>query len=139
MNAVAGELLKVVLDHILTQDPIEQSGEATYAHKLEPADFFFNSESTVLEVDRKVRAASLIKGAWTEIGGEKFRVHQAGKIISKKIDATRVGTLDRNGQLNLNDGAIELLKVQMPGKPVLEFASWVNGVPADKFPLKIDS
>lgn len=139
MNAIAGDLLLVVLENLDSQSPLDQEGEPTYAAKLDQQDFFFDSNTSVVQVDRQIRAGSLVKGAWTYIGKEKFRIIAAGipEIVESQNDS--IGNIDRSGRLWLADGSIVCNKIQTAGKPVLDFDAWANGISKELFPLKIDS
>lgn len=139
INAIAADLLLVVLDNLGLHQPIEQSGEQTYAHKLEAKDFFFDSTTSVFDIDKKVRAGALVKGAWTNVNNETFRIISASKPMASKVEKADVGTIDKRGRFVAIDGEIELKQVQVPGKQVMEFSAWANGVSPEKFPLRIDN
>lgn len=140
LNSVAGDLLLAVLDNLETTKPTPQSGEPSYAGKLEPKDFFFDQDTSCVDVDRRVRAAALIKGAWTNVDGQAFRIID-GTLLnnSPAKSGLTVGTINRDGRLVCSDGIYQCKKIQVPNKAVMNFEDWVNGVSKDKFPLKINS
>ncbi|HMS25557.1 MAG TPA: methionyl-tRNA formyltransferase [Acidimicrobiia bacterium] len=146
MNAIARDLLLVVLDSIETQEPLAQVGEPTYAHKLDRQNFYFDSSTSAADVDRKVRAGALIKGAWTIIGEKQFRLIEAdfaGSNLATGLDPaklpakTEVGKISREGVLTCVDGTIICKKIQVEGKPVMEFSAWANGLSRELFPLHL--
>lgn len=140
LNAIAGDLLTVVLNHLPSQKPISQTGEVTYAHKLEPYDFFFDSTTSVVDIDRKVRAGAGLKGAWTNLDGEKFRIASVSLPSMKQQEKeTLIGTIDRTGKFVGCDGSLIFKTVQVAGKTVMDFSSWANGIPVEKFPIRLDA
>lgn len=137
MNAVAGDLLVVVLDSLGTQEPTKQQGIPTYAEKLEADDFSFDANTLAVDVDRKIRAGSLVKGAWTIVGNERIRITESDIPQLGEVNNEDVGTIDRKGILTCLDGTLVCKKIQVPGKPLLDFDAWANGVPRENFPLRI--
>ncbi len=137
MNAIARDLLVVVLDSLDTQVPTEQQGEPTYAQKLDADDFYFDAHTCAVDIDRKIRAGSLVKGAWTFLSDEKIRIAQSDIPRIENVNEADVGTINRAGVLTCVDGTIQCKKIQVPGKPLLDFVSWANGVPRESFPLRI--
>jgi methionyl-tRNA formyltransferase len=137
MNSIAGDLLLLVLDSLATDIPIDQEGIETYAAKLEPQDFYFDAQTSVVDVDRKVRAGSLHKGAWTNINGETFRILET-ELPEISQPEKNIGTIDRNGLLTCADGTVKIRRILLPGKSPMDFSAWVNGVDKDLFPLHID-
>lgn len=136
MNVIAGDVLTLVLDSIEKEEPTPQEGEPNYADKLQPEDFFFDATTSADDLDRKIRAGSLVKGAWTNIDGEKFRI-LSGSISDEP--AGKAGAISRDGIVTCSSGTYVCDEIQVPGKPVMEFSSWANGVVAERFPLKINS
>jgi len=99
MNSVAGDLLLVVLDSLGTQSPSEQEGEPTYADKLKVDDFYFSATTSAVDVDRKIRAGSLVKGAWTLVGEDRIRITESGRPHKSETPEEEVGTISRAGIL----------------------------------------
>lgn len=137
LNAVAADLLKVVLDDIEKQIPTEQSGEASYAAKLDTQDFYFDSSSTKEEINRKARAGSTYKGAWTSVNGEKFNLIEAVIVDGENAVDLKTGQFSRDGLLATSNGYLQLVTVQTPGKHKMSFRDWANGIDKTSFPLKI--
>ena len=138
MNSTARELLKVVLDHIDTQIPYDQEGEPTYANKLSAEDFYFDSNASCFDLQRKVQAGALVKGAWTYYGSERLRILEISKTISEPEKQATPGTIDRYGELTLGDGTCHIERIQAPGRAALNFIDWANGVGVENFPIEID-
>jgi methionyl-tRNA formyltransferase len=100
-------------------DPEPQVGEATYAAKLDPAEFEIVWNRPAEEIDRLVRVGV----AWTTFRGRRL------KILSTDI-------LDLAGEpANLIDrvtvacgtGALVLRRVQPEGKAPMDATAWANG------------
>ena len=129
-------LLNDVLIDIDKIDPYEQKGESTYANKLSKIDFEINASSTLEEISVKVRAGSLLKGAYVNSSIGKFRILQVGSIENNKSDVNEL-ILTRNGMLINGDGSLEILKVQSENKPAMNITDWVNGIDKSSFDIKI--
>lgn len=137
MNLMGSELLLLVLDSLESAELQDQKGVETYAKKLEKEDFYFSAASSVSDVDRKVRAGSFVKGAYTHVGDEVFRIISTVSVEKKEIDINNVGSISRDGVLTCNDGEIVIDTVQVPGKATMTFKAYANGVDQNKFPLQI--
>jgi methionyl-tRNA formyltransferase len=101
------------------RDPRPQSGEATYAHKLDPAELELRWDASAVELQRLVR----VGGAWTTFRGARLKVWDARPGPSAglgvgEIDGTRVGT----GQ-----GSLRLVEVQPEGRRRQPADDWRNG------------
>ena len=138
LNAVACDLLLVVLDHLETQAPIAQVGEPSYAHKLSAEDFYFDSDTSCADLDLKVRAGSMVKGAWTHYGGERLRLLLISPTCESSNESLKQGHINKFGDLSLKDGSCTIKEIQAPGKSVMDFASWANGIGLQNFPIRID-
>jgi methionyl-tRNA formyltransferase len=99
-------------------EPVPQVGEATYAAKLDPAEFEIDWRRPAVELHRLVRLGR----AWTTFRGKRLKVLAAGVAPAGPapgaIDGVVVGT---------GDGALELVAVQPEGKAPLVAAAWRNG------------
>lgn len=126
--------LQDVLINIDNTNPVAQDGEVTYAHKLEKIDFEVHAQDTIQVMSQKVRAASLLKGAFFNSNIGAFRVLEVGSIESEKSSAAQ---LDRQGNLTTPTGSLKVKIIQSENKPAMEFSSWANGINKDRFPIKI--
>lgn len=101
---VGTELLVEVLTRPLSDwiDRAEpQTGEPTYAAKLEPADVEIDWERPAEEIHRLIR----VGGAWTTFRGKRLKVNEA----------------------RLVDGRLVPITVQPEGKTAMPFDAWRNG------------
>ena len=91
--------------------PTPQAGEATYAHKIDPAELHIDWSQPPLAIHRLVR----VGGAWTTYHGKRLKVWRT--------------TLN-------DDGSLRLLEVQPEGRPRMPADAWANGAHWDgKEPL----
>jgi methionyl-tRNA formyltransferase len=87
--------------------PVPQSGEPTYAAKIDPTELRIDWTATVEHIDRLVR----LGGAWTTFRGRRMKVLAAEPSAS--------GSSVTPGML--------LTTVQPEGKPAMAFDDWVRG------------
>lgn len=101
--------------------PEPQSGEPTYARKIQPEELHLDLERPAEELDRVIRLGR----AWTTVGGKRLRVWSA-RTVDRDLD---VGELASEKDVIVGTGrkALELLEVQPEGKGRMAAASWRNG------------
>lgn len=92
-------------------EPAPQAGEASYAHKIEPAELQIDWSRPAVDLHRLVR----VGGAWTTFRGKRLKVWRT----SLAGDGVPVPTGD--------DGEIGLVDVQPEGKPRMPAEAWANG------------
>jgi methionyl-tRNA formyltransferase len=94
--------------------PSPQSGEPTYAHKIDPAELEIDWTSPAVDVHRLVR----IGGAWTTYGGTRLKVWRT------TLTPGAAGSLP----VPAGDGeAVHLLEVQPEGRRRMPADAWANG------------
>jgi methionyl-tRNA formyltransferase len=98
----AGIALLVDLLRAELPEPAPQTGKATYADKLSPAELHLDWSRPPEELERVVR----VGGAWTTFRGKRLKVHRA--------EVNDAGTLD-------------LLVVQPEGKERMPASDWARG------------
>jgi methionyl-tRNA formyltransferase len=119
LGEIGNELLVARLSAGLGE-PRPQTGEPTYAAKLEPAELYLDFSRAAELCDRQVRVGR----AWTTWRGRRLLVHrarvvtEAGALLPGEIEGDRVGT---------GEGALELIVVQPEGKPAMSSADWLRG------------
>jgi len=98
---------------------VPQEGEATYAAKLDPAEFAIDWNRRAAEIDRLVRLGV----AWTTFRGKRL------KVLAAQLDDRRgpAGSLIAPLVIACWDGALELDRVQPEGKPAMSASAWANG------------
>ncbi len=106
----------------LLRKPLEsaapQSGEVTYAKKIDPSERQLTGEESALKLHRRVR----IGGAFTFIGGVRV-----GVVSAKVVGATGPAGTFSDGVLNTIDGGLQPLLVRPAGKKEMEAAQWERG------------
>jgi methionyl-tRNA formyltransferase len=99
-------------------EPTPQTGEPTYAAKIDPAELRIDWSRPADELHRLIR----IGLAHTSFRGHRLRVHRArrsaGALAPGELDGVRVGT---------GTGALELIEVQPEGKARQPASAWRNG------------
>lgn len=104
---VAGtDLLVTTLPDIATEQPVNQTGEATYAEKLTVEEFHLDPAHPVASLDRIVRAGNPRPGAWFELGGKRVKVWRA----------------------HVDGGHLVFDEVQPEGKARMDAAAWRAGL-----------
>lgn len=99
-------------------EPVPQSGEPTYAAKIEPEELRIDWTKPAEEIHRLVRLGR----AWTTFRDDRLRVLWASPTVSNLRPGTIDGALVGTGR-----GALELLEVQPAGRAPQPAAAWRNG------------
>jgi methionyl-tRNA formyltransferase len=99
--------------------PSPQTGEPTYAEKIQPDDLHLDWTRPAIALHRIVRVGD----AWTTFRGHRLKVHRSRPVLADglapgELDGTRVGT---------GAGVLELVEVQPEGKGRQPAAAWRNG------------
>jgi len=98
---------------------VPQAGDATYAAKLDPAEFAIDWNRPAAEIDRLVRLGV----AWTTFRGKRLKV-----LAVEPVDRRgAAGSLIEPLVVACWDGALELDRVQPEGKPAMSARAWANG------------
>lgn len=119
LSAIGTEMLVRLLAEGLPE-PTPQTGEPTYAAKVEPEEHRLDWALPALQLHRVVRLGQ----AWTTFRGQRLKVLRArvapGGLAPGELDppSLRVGT---------GDGALELIEVQPEGKGPQPAKAWRNG------------
>ncbi|MGH9185618.1 MAG: methionyl-tRNA formyltransferase [Acidimicrobiales bacterium] len=92
--------------------PVAQEGDATYAHKIDPAELEIDWTRPTQEVHRLVR----IGDAWTTHHGKRLKVWRS--TLSVDTDGIEVPA---------GDGVLHVLEVQPEGKPRMPATAWARG------------
>lgn len=117
LSARGSELLVERLRTGLRQ-PSAQTGEVTYAAKIEPGELVLDWSRPAVALDRLVR----VGGAWTTFRGHRLKVLSADVIESSRPP----GSLD-GVTVGCGDGALRLRVVQPEGKAAMPADAWRNG------------
>lgn len=106
--------------------PTPQTGEATYAHKIDKAEARLDWTRSAKQLDCHIRGLSPFPGAWCEIDGTRVKIHLA-KPVDGKGDAGKV--IGERGIIACGNGALQLLTVQPAGKPRMSIEDYLMGNP----------
>jgi methionyl-tRNA formyltransferase len=122
-------LLVDVVGRLASAVPEPQVGEATYAEKLDPAEFHLDWRTPATELDRIVRAGNPKPGAWTTAEGRRLKVW---RIRANDVDGAAgvdraPGTLQGGPVIATGEGLVELLDVQPEGKRAMAGDAWYAG------------
>jgi methionyl-tRNA formyltransferase len=97
-----------------------QTGESTYAAKIDPSELRLDWSRPAMELERVVR----VGGAWTTFRGRRLKVLDAR--AGDRGGALAAGELD-GGLVGTGDGVLELVVVQPEGRQRQDAAAWLNG------------
>lgn len=128
VEAGSGLLVRTLTDGL--GEAVPQSGEATYAAKVEASDLQLDWSRPATELHRLVR----IGGAWTTFRGRRLKVVEA-RLAEVEDGPSRPGTVEATTVLT-GEGAMELVRVQPEGKAAQPAAAWRNGArpnPGERF------
>ncbi len=111
---------------------------STYASKIHPGDCQINWNCAVKNVHNFIRAYSLFPGAYTFDGGHRLKILQSKPVSINQAITQPGNVLINNKKLYVCtlDGYIEILKIQKEGKPIIDAASYINGL--KQIPQKFD-
>jgi methionyl-tRNA formyltransferase len=126
------EVLTAVVDQLADGSAVAtpQTGEPTYAAKLVLADGRIDWAQSAEGVDALIRGVTPEPGAFTELGGERLKIHVAA--IAHGMAPLAPGALElRAGRVLAGTASepLELLRVQPAGRTAMDAASWWRGRP----------
>lgn len=105
-------------------EAVPQTGEPTYADKIDVAELQLDWSCPADDLERKVR----VGGAWTTVAGKRLKVWRGHATDRRGLAA---GQVDEVGDIVVvgaaADTALELLEVQAEGKPRRAASAWVRG------------
>ena len=106
--------------------PAPQTGEPTYAAKIDPGELALDWSRPAVELDRLVR----LGGAWTPFRGKRLKVWKADLLDDAErpegLVGAAPGTLDGT-VVAAGSGALRLVEVQPEGKGRQDAVAWRNG------------
>jgi len=106
----------------------QQDGLATYAGKISKEDALINWQNPAITVDRQIRAFNPWPIAYTLLGDEVLRVHQARVIDTETNEkAGTILSLSKTGILIATGSKIlQVEKIQFPGANTISVIDWLN-------------
>ncbi|QGF24536.1 methionyl-tRNA formyltransferase [Raineyella fluvialis] len=104
----------------------------TYASKLEVEDAHVDWSAPVDEIDRRIRACTPAPGAWTTLGGQRFRLLEVAPSERPSTDPGLVERDRRSVHVHTGSGQLQLLRVQPAGKKAMAAIDWARGLHTDE-------
>lgn len=123
--ALGTDLLLATLPNLRDITPQSQRGAATYASKVQPAEFRVDARRPADELARVVRAANPRPGAWCVIGGRRVKVWRAS-VAPDPVGLP--GSVDADAVLATCAGGLALIEVQPEGRSPMPARAWRNGL-----------
>lgn len=104
--------------------PTPQSGEPTYAHKIDKSEARLDWSVSARNLEAYIRGLSPFPGAWCEIDGRRVKVHFS-KVVNGQGEPGEV--LDSHLTLACGEDALQLLTVQPAGKSRMNVEDFLRG------------
>lgn len=109
--------------------PTPQTGEPTYAHKIDKTEARIDWTRPAHELDCHIRGLAPFPGAWCEVDGKRMKIHLA----TPETGQGKPGeVLDDALLIACGEGALRLQTVQPAGKPKMSAAAFLQGHPVAK-------
>ena len=122
----AALILRVLADLPAFPEIPQPEEGTTYAKKIEKAEARLDFARPAVEVERQIRAFAPTPGAFFEFGGERFKLLAAELAEGSGEPGA---TLDDTLAIACGTGAIRPMLIQRAGKPVMETAALLRGLP----------
>lgn len=107
---------------------VPQLGEVTHAPKLSSADGRIRWEDPALAIKRRISGVTPEPGAWTVLGGKRFKL--GAVVLRPELREAAPGVVfERNGAVLVGTGshAVQLTEVQPAGRTMLAAPEWFRG------------
>lgn len=105
----------------------QDSSDATLARKLTKLEGKIDWTSSAESIHCKVRAFTSNPGAWTVFRGENLILQQP-EYSELKMKPGQIEIKDKKLYIGTGTKALAIMKVKPSGKPLMDTASWINGV-----------
>ena len=132
LSELGGRLIEPVLtDYVIGRvKPVpQQEHGATYANKFGKVDMRINWAESAVHVDRQIRAFSPLPGSWFDCFGERIKVQECIIVEGHGAPGT---VLDDKFTVACGEGAIQLTRLQRPGKRSTDAKQFMRGYPVAK-------
>lgn len=125
---VGANLLIETLRELDSVQPQPQDDRlATYAAKIDKAETRIDWARAAEHIERQVRAFAPVPGAWFMLGDERVKLLSAHIIGVNGAPGT---VLDDKLTIACGDAAIRPVRLQRAGRPVMDAADFLRGMPA---------
>ncbi|HQE32411.1 MAG TPA: methionyl-tRNA formyltransferase [Propionibacteriaceae bacterium] len=110
-------------------EPVPQQDQETlsYAHKIEPDEVRLDWSRSAIELDRLVRGASPEPGAWTTLGGDRFKVLLTAPVTGEGAAPGTIIPSRKTVHVATGSGLLQLVTVQPVGKRPMTACDWARG------------
>lgn len=105
----------------------QDEAAATHCRKLTAEDGHLDFARGSAELDAWVRAYTPAPGCWTLFGGERVKILALASTAVAGLAPGAIRVENRRLFIGCVDGAVEVLRLQSPGRPAAEAAAWLNG------------
>lgn len=106
--------------------PTPQSGQPTYAHKIDKSEARIDWSRTASELDYHIRGLAPFPGAWCEIDGQRVKIHLAKPETGRGEPGA---ALDDDLLIACGEGALRLIDIQPAGKAKMKAEDYLRGTP----------
>ncbi len=131
---IGAELLIETVKNLGEIQPIKQDNSlSNYAPMLKKDTGKIDWACPAREIHNLVRG--LYGGAFSFIGGEKFKIWRTKILADKNLAAGEIKIVDRKFVVGTGDGDLEILEIQAPNGKKIPAADYLNGhkITAEKF------
>jgi len=104
--------------------PTPQSGEPTYAHKIDKSEARLDWSLPARSLELHIRGLAPFPGAWCEIDGRRVKIHLA-KTVEEQGEPGKV--LDDHLTIACGEDALQLLSIQPAGKSRMSVNDFLRG------------
>lgn len=122
---------KLTLETINTIDGISSTPQdqvnVTYAKKITKEEGLINWELPAKQIERKIRAFEKWPNCWFQYKGENIKILSANILPDNTKFAPGTVT-SHNLTIQTGDGLLSPLKLQRPGKKIMDIKSFLNGM-----------
>lgn len=105
-----------------------QPEDGTYAPKISTADARVDWHVSATEIDRAVRAYTPGPGAWTQLGGERFKLGPVAPAGTADLAPGEVAFSKTEVRVGTGSADVVLGTIQPPGKKMMVAADWARGL-----------
>ncbi len=129
-NIGAGLVVKALPDiENLQAGAVAQSGDITYAHKINKAEAKIDWHNSATEVRNHIHGLSPFPGAWFQYKDERVKVLSARVAMDRVGKAGTVLECDSGLTIACGECALDLLKLQRAGKTPMDVKTFLRGFP----------
>jgi methionyl-tRNA formyltransferase len=104
--------------------PTPQTGEPTYAHKIDKSEARLDWSRPAKDLDCHIRGLAPFPGAWCDMAGKRVKVHMAHAEDGEGLPGE---ILDNQLLIACGAGALRLTSVQPAGKPKMSAEDFLRG------------